>query len=176
MPQAMYHYKLSTGYHLFPKVEQRLIQLEYEQIEKGLSAKEILLSFHTTRGYGVEPKVDLPIRFEYDSAELTSTVVDRERNLSGIAQTDNLGKVLSGPTFKNRRFLLIGHTDIRGSEAYNLKLSKNRAEAVKYYLVENSNISSHRIMTRGDGQMNLRFKGNSEKIHAINRRVEVVIK
>lgn len=46
---------------------------------------------------------------------------------------------------------VIGHTDRLGSQAYNDKLSKRRAEAVKSYLVETGGLSASKISTSGLG-------------------------
>jgi OOP family OmpA-OmpF porin len=45
-----------------------------------------------------------------------------------------------------------GHTDRIGSEAYNMKLSMERAEAVKGYLVESAGIPADKISARGVGE------------------------
>ena len=42
-----------------------------------------------------------------------------------------------------------GHTDRIGSNAYNMKLSTRRAEAVKSYLVTNAGIPANRIEAKG---------------------------
>jgi outer membrane protein OmpA-like peptidoglycan-associated protein len=47
---------------------------------------------------------------------------------------------------------IIGHTDSKGAEAYNLELSKKRAEAVKQWLVSQAEIDSSRIETTGKGE------------------------
>lgn len=46
-----------------------------------------------------------------------------------------------------------GYTDRLGSQAYNLKVSKGRAEAVKTYLVDKGNYGS-RLVTVGKGEAN----------------------
>jgi OOP family OmpA-OmpF porin len=46
---------------------------------------------------------------------------------------------------------VIGHTDRLGSQAYNDKLSKRRAEAVKSYLVQTGGLSTSKISTSGLG-------------------------
>ncbi|SLM27489.1 hypothetical protein MTBBW1_1020013 [Desulfamplus magnetovallimortis] len=174
---AKFYYKMAISIIPFKMAEERLIDLEYHHSTKGLDEQEIMLGFKTAKAYGVEPTVDIPIHFEYDSSMLTSTPGQDGAGggISGIEQAGKLGNVISAPGFSQNSFLLIGHTDIHGSDAYNDKLSRERAESVKRYLVDNFNIPSHRITTRGDGKRNLKIQGSSEKIDAINRRVEIVI-
>ncbi len=45
-----------------------------------------------------------------------------------------------------------GHTDGKGTHAYNVTLSNNRAEAVKKWLVENGGVNASRITTQGWGE------------------------
>jgi outer membrane protein OmpA-like peptidoglycan-associated protein len=76
---------------------------------------------------------------------------------------------------------LSGHTDCRGSYAYNLKLSQNRADAVKAYLVSKG-VVSERIVTKGYADTQLLNHCNcapgvvcSEAEHAPNRYVKYVV-
>ena len=69
------------------------------------------------------------------------------------AANESLGKVaqvVSG--YPDAPLLVEGHTDGKGTPAYNLTLSNNRAAAVKKWLVENGNIKDSRITTRGWGE------------------------
>ncbi|MGB5980588.1 MAG: OmpA family protein [Nonlabens sp.] len=69
------------------------------------------------------------------------------------------------------------HTDSRNSDAYNLKLSQNRADATMKYLISQG-ISSNRLTSKGYGEREpLVPCGNncSEDEHAINRRCEFLI-
>ncbi len=47
--------------------------------------------------------------------------------------------------------IVVGHTDRMGSDAYNMKLSSRRAEAVKAYLI-NRGIPANRVTTEGRGE------------------------
>lgn len=62
-----------------------------------------------------------------------------------------------------------GHTDTRGSAAYNQKLSERRAVAVKNELIRNG-VAPHRISAIGYGET--RPISSSD---AVNRRVEILI-
>jgi outer membrane protein OmpA-like peptidoglycan-associated protein len=62
-----------------------------------------------------------------------------------------------------------GHTDTRGSEEYNLRLSDQRAQAVKNELVRNG-VAAQRINAVGYGESR-----PISSDHAMNRRVEIII-
>ncbi len=67
-----------------------------------------------------------------------------------------------------------GYTDSIGTELYNLRLSKRRAEKVKKFLVENG-IDPRRIYTKAMGESNP-IRSNATKIgRAFNRRIEFKI-
>ncbi len=74
---------------------------------------------------------------------------------------------------------ITSHTDARGSDAYNLKLSQNRAKAAKDYIVAQG-IDPKRVMSIGLGETQLlnRCANNvvcSDEEHVVNRRTEYVI-
>ena len=65
-----------------------------------------------------------------------------------------------------------GHTDIVGTDAYNLTLSRKRAEAVRNYLVRHG-ISKKRIKVKGYGSSKPIADNSTEEGKAKNRRVEI---
>ncbi len=66
-----------------------------------------------------------------------------------------------------------GHADLVGSDAFNLDLSKRRADAVRDYLVESLRMDGAKIITRGYGRMRPIIAGGDEAAQAVNRRVEI---
>lgn len=70
--------------------------------------------------------------------------------------------------------LIEGHTDNTGNFENNLKLSAQRAAAVKTYLVEISKIAASRLKTMGLGQSQPTTTNDTEAGRAKNRRVEIV--
>jgi len=92
-------------------------------------------------------------------------------------ELDDLYVVLN--TYPSIRVELSSHTDSRGSEAYNLKLSQKRADSAKEYLVSRG-IAADRIEAVGHGEKQLRNDCTdnakcSEAEHQFNRRTEVKI-
>lgn len=67
-----------------------------------------------------------------------------------------------------------GHTDDRGSEGYNLELSRRRAAAVRQYLVDHG-IDPRRVIARGYGASRPRVPNTAPAQRAQNRRVELNI-
>jgi outer membrane protein OmpA-like peptidoglycan-associated protein len=67
---------------------------------------------------------------------------------------------------------LEGHTDTQGDPKSQMKLSKNRVEAVKKYLILR-NISGSRIKTVAFGGTQPMSKANNPEAHRLNRRVEM---
>lgn len=109
------------------------------------------------------PRIDLEIKFDYNSANIAKTA---------LADMDNLGKALTDSSLKGSTFVLAGHTDAVGSEEYNLDLSSRRADSVKRYLMEKYSLAPDHLVTAGYGKTRLKNKDNPKG--AENRRVEVV--
>jgi len=68
-----------------------------------------------------------------------------------------------------RKVTIVGNTDERGTQEYNLKLGQRRADAVKKYLTL-SGISGSRITTKSDGKLNPVDSSHNEEAWAKNRR------
>lgn len=69
---------------------------------------------------------------------------------------------------------IIGHTDADGKDDINMKLSKNRAEAVKKVLTTIYSISESRLITEGKGQLEPLSDNTTADGKAQNRRVEFI--
>lgn len=103
------------------------------------------------------------IVFEYNSSELTDTA---KQQLDGIADA------IKSSELAGSRFKFEGHTDVTGSEPYNLQLSQRRAEAVLDYLVEAHGISRARLSAVGVGERDLYDPSNPTAEE--NRRVRII--
>lgn len=104
------------------------------------------------------------ILFETGSAQLKAT---------SNAELDQLAKELKAKPALNIE--ISGHTDNVGNEATNKLLSKNRADAVKAYLVEKG-IAETRLTTVGHGSAKPIASNDTEEGRKQNRRVEFVVK
>ena len=106
---------------------------------------------------------DLPIvTFEFDSAELTPEARKVLDELAAALRSDQLG---------TSRFVIEGHTDAVGSDAYNQQLSEQRARSVRQYLA-GKQVDPSRLQVVGKGKDELLDPANPAA--AINRRVRVV--
>lgn len=119
-----------------------------------LKAKE------TKRGYVVTLG---NILFKVDSAELSS---------DGMQSLFRLVTFLKD--FPEREVVVEGYTDSTGSGVYNLKLSQQRADSVRSFLINNG-ISPDRIVARGYGEAYPVAPNNTAAGRQQNRRVEIII-
>jgi OmpA-OmpF porin, OOP family len=95
-------------------------------------------------------------------------------NLTAGAQQNLYPLVTFLKTYPDRAVAIEGHTDSRGTVAYNLELSGFRAQAVEDFLRENG-VKAERITTQGFGQSRPVALNTTEMGRQQNRRVEVVI-
>jgi outer membrane protein OmpA-like peptidoglycan-associated protein len=110
-----------------------------------------------------KPKIDLDIQFDYNSDKITTT---------SMPSVQALGKALSDANLKGSTFVVAGHTDAIGGEAYNQDLSERRADTIKRYLTEKYGISGTDLVTVGYGKT--KPKDPNAPMDPINRRVQVV--
>ena len=110
-----------------------------------------------------KPKIDLEIRFDYNSAEISK---------SSEPAVDELGKALSDPSLKGSTFVVAGHTDAVGGEGYNQELSERRADTIKKVLTEEFGINGSDLVTVGYGKS--KPKDPNAPMDPVNRRVQVV--
>lgn len=103
------------------------------------------------------------IQFEFNSSELTT---DSEAGIQML--TDFLQR---NPELKVE---LAGHTDNVGNDAYNMKLSAERANAVRKALIDNG-ISEVRLTANGYGATKPLVPNDSDEHRAMNRRTEMIV-
>jgi len=73
-----------------------------------------------------------------------------------------------------RKVLIEGYTDSIGSDEFNLRLSEDRARAVRYALIDRQ-VAPDRLLTRGYGKMYPVATNDTAAGRQQNRRVEIVI-
>lgn len=78
-------------------------------------------------------------------------------------------------TFPDCMIIIEGHTDAFGSDELNMRLSKERAEAVMQYLIANMNLGVSRIQAVGHGENRPIASNKTPGGRAKNRRIDVVI-
>lgn len=106
-----------------------------------------------------------PIYFENDKSKITP---------QGAAELDKLVYVMS----QNDKLAIYikSHTDIRGTDDYNLGLSERRAKSTMQYIISKG-ISADKLSAKGFGESQLKVncKKCTEDEHALNRRSEFTI-
>jgi outer membrane protein OmpA-like peptidoglycan-associated protein len=103
------------------------------------------------------------IVFEFDKAKLKP---------ESKAALDAIAAYLTA--HPNKAFYIVGHTDSKGTYAYNSKLSDDRARAVAEALQQDYGIASDRLEPYGVGPLSPVFSNGSDAGRAQNRRVELV--
>jgi outer membrane protein OmpA-like peptidoglycan-associated protein len=110
----------------------------------------------------LQPSLDLTIQFDLDSA------VIREESKKSL---QDLATALKDGRLGSFKFQVEGHTDSRGTAAYNDVLSARRAESVATYL-STEGVTPDRLVSVGKG-----FREPVDTVDtkaAINRRVRIV--
>ncbi len=110
-----------------------------------------------------KPKIDLEIRFDYNSADISK---------ESVSAVQELGKALSNADLKGSTFVVAGHTDAMGGESYNQDLSERRADTIKKYLTDKYGIVGANLVTVGYGKT--QPKDPNAPMDPANRRVQVV--
>jgi outer membrane protein OmpA-like peptidoglycan-associated protein len=110
-----------------------------------------------------KPKIDLDIQFDLNSANITAT---------SMPSVQALGKALTDANLKGSTFVVAGHTDAIGGEAYNQDLSERRADTIKRYLIDKFGIAGTDLVAVGYGKS--KPKDPSAPMDPTNRRVQVV--
>jgi OmpA-OmpF porin, OOP family len=90
----------------------------------------------------------------------------------GKAKLDDLTSKIKGINLEV--IIAVGHTDAVGGDAYNQKLSVQRSEAVKGYLVSKG-IEKNRVYTEGKGEKQPVADNKTGEGRAKNRRVEIEV-
>ena len=78
--------------------------------------------------------------------------------------------------FPEDSIVIEGHTDSTGGDELNLRLSRDRADAVAQYLIANLGMSPSRIQSVGYGKNRPIANNDTTEGRARNRRIDVVIK
>lgn len=109
-------------------------------------------------------RVELMVNFDFDKADVKSEYYDE------IQEVTDFMKQYTDVVIE-----LEGHTDSRGTEAYNQGLSERRASAVMDVMIERFGISRARVSSSGFGESQPVASNDTDSGRADNRRVMTVI-
>ena len=114
-------------------------------------------------GEGIQVTFASGLLYDYDSDVVRGEARENLRKLA-----ESLKK------YPNTELLIVGHTDSRGDDSYNQRLSERRSAAAASFLAA-QNVSRARLHTRGLGESEPVSDNDSEAGRQKNRRVEVAI-
>lgn len=136
----------------------RNMDKQAKEIAQSIPGAEVIPA-----GEGIIVKFASGILFASNQYEL---VQNAKENIANLAASLN--------KYPNTNVMIIGHTDTDGTNEYNLKLSLNRASAVKSF-AEIKGVESNRLKTIGKGESEPIASNLTDEGKANNRRVEIVI-
>lgn len=115
-------------------------------------------------GVHAKPKeIAIAIRFKFDSTDLAD---DFSRGQLREAEA-----AFASPELRGLAFEIGGHTDSQGTEAYNMELSRRRAQAVKDALCGDPGVDCAKLQVKGYGKSQPVAPNDDEAGRAKNRRV-----
>jgi OOP family OmpA-OmpF porin len=111
-------------------------------------------------GCPITVSIQLDVKFDFDKS---------------VVKPEYRSEVQKAAVFLNNHpgstAVVEGHTDSKGSDEYNLKLSDRRANAVRDYLIKEFNVSASRVSAVGYGETQPIATNDTEAGRALNRRV-----
>ncbi|NSL89089.1 OmpA family protein [Chitinophaga sp. Mgbs1] len=114
-------------------------------------------------GEGINVTFDANVLFGFDKSDLSAT---SQQAISQLAQVLN--------KYPDTYVRVEGHTDDRGTDAYNMGLSERRTNAVVAFL-KGQGVAANRIQGFWYGESQPRYTNETEEGRAKNRRVEFSI-
>jgi outer membrane protein OmpA-like peptidoglycan-associated protein len=149
--------------------EKFIVKENKQNVKFDKKEKEKTVVFKAYKKLEKKDKIEFrDILFEYDKADLLT---------QSYVELDKILQIIKDNPYA--KFELSAHTDSRGKDSYNLKLSQKRAESCVNYLIAKG-VTKDAIIAKGYGEKQLKNKcGNNVKCtedeHAINRRVEIKV-
>ncbi|MFC0603563.1 OmpA family protein [Winogradskyella pulchriflava] len=131
--------------------EELAVQISLDPIEKIITPEAIVLN---------------PIYFDFDKSNITA---------QAAFELDKLVQIMN--KYPDLVINATSHTDSRGSESYNQRLSQRRAKSTQQYVISKG-IDASRISAEGKGESDLKVKCGAnctDEEHQQNRRSEFLI-
>lgn len=132
--------------------------------EMNLIVIEVVMKPAKTEVTQREIKVLEPVYFDFDKDSILADSLPLLREVSTV--------LLQHPEIK--LIEVQGHTDDKGNDRYNVKLSQRRVDTVRQFLVEQG-VSPDRLVAKGYGEAKPVATNDTEAGRAANRRVQFVI-
>jgi OOP family OmpA-OmpF porin len=108
--------------------------------------------------------INLNVLFDFDKSDVKAKYHDEIKRVAAYMNA-----------YPWEKATLEGHTDSKGTDAYNEKLSQRRVDAVMKYLVEKFGISADRLKAVGYGESKPIATNDTDEGRQLNRRVQAVM-
>ncbi|MDO9618241.1 MAG: OmpA family protein [Pseudomonas sp.] len=109
-------------------------------------------------------RVELDVKFDFDKAQVKPESYGDIKNLADFMKQ-----------YPQTTTVVEGHTDSKGSDTYNQKLSERRASAVRDVLVNQYGVDAARVNAAGYGEARPVADNATDAGRAVNRRVEAEV-
>src|SRR5260370_23265693 len=166
-PQVAIAKKQAQLEHQRIELEKRSLELQQKELDLEKARQEFEAQ---QSGRSLSMNLSGDVLFDYDKAALKP---EAEQALNKVAV------VLS--QFPESKVTVEGYTDSKGTKASNMQLSRERAQAVKDWLVKNGGVLAANISTKAFGQQhpvasNTNTDGPDNPLRrALNRRVSILL-
>ena len=149
------------------------IRTQLEQALRSNLGQNWLLDFNvdvplSTQSVACETEIQKMLDAETINFELARSQIKQESHRLLLSIIDSI------QSCESASFLIEGHTDDLGNEAFNMQLSEYRAFAVKNFLVANG-VDANRIQIKGYGSSRPIADNSTISGRAANRRIEIVV-
>ncbi len=155
--KAIYIVEVIGGFANTTLITQDII--EVEEAETGKVTTVAINKAITSNGH----IAIYDIHFDTGKSEIKSESKNALQNIAKYLNADS-----------DKKYIIVGHTDNVGDFEANLKLSKERADAVKNELVSKYSVKAEQLIAYGDGQTAPVTTNATKEGRAKNRRVEIV--
>lgn len=142
-------------------LEKAKLDLEYQKLELEKAKRDLMVKETSDR---IDMQLQGEVLFDTNQAVIKPSAAESLKKVALILATFPDGKVT-----------VTGYADSRGSDAVNMKLSRDRAEAVKTWLLAKSGASSERITAMGMGEEGPAASNETAAGREQNRRVEISV-
>ncbi len=143
----------------------------YEKISTDKKNQNILINQDTKLDSSLKNEITVVTKNK-DTDIIQIIYFDFDKfNLSNVSK-NKIKLFINSNGNKINEYLIVGHTDTKGSKNYNMSLSINRAKVVKELLIDYG-INNNRIKILGRGEESLAVYTPDETRQPANRRVEI---
>jgi outer membrane protein OmpA-like peptidoglycan-associated protein len=166
-PQAAIAKKQAELERQRAELEKRSLELQQKELDLEKARQEFQAQ---QSGRSLSINLSGDVLFDYDKAVLKPEAEDALKKVAVVLSQ-----------FPESKVTVEGYTDSKGTKAVNLQLSRERAQAVKDWLVKNGNVLAANVLTKGLGEQyaiapNTNADGSDNPVgRALNRRVSIIV-